>query len=89
MLTGSVSGTVRSEMVEDIKDYASTYFGEKPACIRVKVVSEEHHPNWSTIKYEAVVWHDIQHATSGPGKCKICGKENWPHRPLNVQNEFD
>lgn len=93
-LTGQTSGASRAEITSKAEQLATAYFGTE--CVMVTLRDEScettdvQYGNGQvaishsvfTAAFDADEHHDVEARSYGPGKCRKCGREDWPQRPL-------
>jgi len=85
-LRGKVEGTSRAELISKVKEAAATFFGTKCVSVDLAEVTTDLSGSMNTqftAAFTAREYHDLNHHTYGPDKCRGCGRESWPHAPLN------
>lgn len=82
-LRGSLYGITRADLVKQAEAKAATYFGTE--CVEVTLENERPAGGLSGFNafFAATVWHAIERRTYGPDQCRKCGRDSWPHAPLN------
>lgn len=85
-LRGMVVGTSRAELFSKVQEAAEKFFGTK--CVSVDLAEATTNLTGSvrtdfTASFTSEVHHRLEHHAYGPDKCRGCGRESWPHAPLN------
>lgn len=84
-LRGRLYGASRQEMIRQAREKATAYFGT--GCVQVRLENERPHLSGFNADMTAIVWHDIEHRTYGPARCRTCNQDSWPQSPLNAASK--
>jgi hypothetical protein len=82
-LKGVVYAMNRSQMIRIARAKAAAYF--ETDCVAIKLENERPHSllEGFNADFTGIVWHEVETPIYGPGKCRKCDREDWPHRRLN------
>jgi len=91
VLTGYTAGDSRADLIDKAVSIAVGYFGIECVQVRLRderMVQEIRTINGKTIAFEAEFLaqehHNIEGKSYGPGACRDCKRDSWPHSPLRT-----
>ena len=84
VLEATLRGPSRDELINRAKTLAATYFATPCVAVTQRnatVSGEADAPEFES-SFVAQEHHDVESRSYGPGICRGCGGEDWPHSRL-------